>query len=151
MQTTGKRVLVYKKMAKAASEDANVVQSLTDPILSGDISLSNEWSSKDIVLYVTTAISVFSLIVFILTLLNLRKVLIILSVLENAQPVRASTLPSFVYQKVKTTEQPPKFFLETFDIATEHLILALCICILFCLIVLTVYTIRCRSRKIFIG
>ena len=140
--------LSLQKMAKAAADDAQVFQSLTDPLLSGDISLNNDWPNReDFILYVTSAVAAFSFVAFIMTFLKLRKVLIIVSGLQKA---KAATLPSFVYQGKTTTEPSPKFFLETVDIGTEHLILAICICILFCLVILTVYTIKCKSQKTFL-
>ena len=140
--------LSLQKMAKAASEEAVVFQSLTDPLLTGNISLDDDWpSSNDIILYIATAIAIFSLVAFILTFLKLRKVLIILSVLQNAQKTKASTLPSFIYQNVKTTARPQKFFLEEVDITIEHYILVLCIGILFLTILLAIYTMQCKSRR----
>ena len=82
----------------------------------------------------------------VITSLKSRKLLKVVSVFLLAQQTKAASVPSFVYQ-YKTTEAPPKFFLETIDIETEHLILAICICTLFCAVILTFYTIKCRSRK----
>lgn len=141
--------LSLQKMAKAASDEAVVFKSMTDPILSGDISLDEGWPSRDdILLYITTAIAAFSLVAFVLTYLKLRKVLVIISVLQNAQKIEASTLPSFIYQNDKTTAQPPKFFLSGADVTIEHYILAICMCILLLTISMAVYTIKCKSKRI---
>lgn len=139
--------LSLQKMAKAAREESVVFKSLTDPILSGDISFDDNWpSTENIILYVSSAMAAFCMIAFVLTWLKLRKVLIIVSVLQNSQGAQASTLPSFIYKNEKPTEQPPKFFLETVDITVEHFILVICICILFLTIIMAIYIVRCKSR-----
>ena len=45
----------------------------------------------------------------------------------------------------KTTVQPPKYFFETVDLTVEHFILVICFCILFLLIIIAIYTVRCKS------
>ena len=96
--------LSLQKMAKAATDNAQIFQSLTDPLLTGDISLNDNWPSRDtIILYVTSAVAALAFVAFIITFQKLRKVLIIVSVLQRAQQTKAATLPSFVYQNNKTT------------------------------------------------
>ena len=69
-------------MAEAARNESVVFRSLTEPLLSGDIAINQSWPTTDnIILYVTSAIAIFSLIAFIITFLKLRKVLLILTVL----------------------------------------------------------------------
>ena len=63
-------------------------------------------------LYVTMATTGLCLIALVLTLVKLRKILIILSVLQNARPIKAATLPSFHYNKVTILSTPPLAFLE---------------------------------------
>lgn len=140
--------LSLQKMAKAASDEAVVFKSMTDPILSGDISLDEEWPSQnDILLYITTSIAAFSLFAFVLTFLKLRKVLVLISALQNAQRIKASTLPSFIYKNDKTTAQPPTFFLLEADVTIEHYILVICLLILFLIIILVTYTIKRKSKQ----
>ena len=103
--------LSLQKMAKAAREESVVFKSLTDPILSGDISLDDNWSStENIILYVSSGMAAFCMIAFVLTWLKLRKVLIIVSVLQNSQGAQASTLPSFIYKNEKNHCATSKIF-----------------------------------------
>ena len=103
-----------------------------DPLLSGDIPLEqNGPSTDDILLYTTTAVAAFCFICLILVSIKLRKVLIILSVLQNSamRPVEAFTVPSFVYKSQETTPLPSKYFWENLDITLDHYILAFSIII----------------------
>ena len=72
------------KMLEATRNEYVIFRSLTAPLLSGDISIDQSWPTTDnIKLYVTTTVAIFSLIAFIVTFLKLRKVLVILTVLQN--------------------------------------------------------------------
>ena len=94
--------LSLQKMAEAARNESVVFRSLTEPLLSGDIAINQSWPTTDnIILYVASAIAIFSLIAFIITFLKLRKVLLILTVLQNVHvsKTNASTIPSLDYKK----------------------------------------------------
>ena len=122
--------LSLEKMAKSAKNDAMIFQSLTDPLLSGEIQIDSNWpETDDILLYCTSAIAGFCLVALILVILKLRKLMIIVSVLKSSsiQQVHASTIPSFVYKNPSTTPEPSPYFWNNLDVTLDHYILAFCI------------------------
>ena len=125
--------LSLKKMAEAARYESVVFRSLTEPLLSGDIAINQTWPTTDnIILYVTSAtIAIFSLVAFIISFLKLRKVLLILTVLQNVHvsKTNATTVPSLVYKNDNTTPAPTKLFFEI-NLTFDHYILSVCIVIL---------------------
>ena len=142
--------LSLQKMAKAARKESVVFRSLTEPLISGNILLEDNWPTTDnVILYVTSAVAIFSLIAFIVTFLKLRKVLLILSILQQTHinKVNAATMPSFVYKYDKTTQVPSKIFFQTIDLTIEHYILILCICILLIGTATLIYTVKCKSKQ----
>jgi hypothetical protein len=148
-----KNHLNLEKMAKAAKNDALIFQTMTDPLLYGDIALQNDWpSSDDILLYCTTAVTSFCLIIIVVLSLKLRKVLITLSILQKStvKTAHAATVPSFVYKKPTTTQSPDSYFLQNLDIRLEHYILTFTVLtmILVFILVIKKCTIRNRSTQI---
>lgn len=140
--------LSLQKMAKAASQESVVFKSLTDSLLAGSISLEDTWpSSNDIILYVTTAVAGFSLIAFIITFLKLRKVILILTVLQQAHKVKAATLPSFIYKNQQPTATPTNYIFDNIDLTIEHYILTLCIFILLFVVILFVHVVKCKRNR----
>ncbi|XP_052809655.1 uncharacterized protein LOC128238123 isoform X1 [Mya arenaria] len=142
--------LSLEKMAQSAKTDAMVFQSLTDPLLTGDIMLEDNWpSTDDILLYCTTSIAAFCLIALILISLKLRKLMIVVSVLQNTgvQKVQATTLPSFIYKKPETTPAPTNYIWEQLGITLDHYILAFVIMSCVMVSVLLVKTCTCRLRN----
>lgn len=97
---------------------------MTEPVISDQISLDEDWlSTKDTLLYATIANAVVTLVALALTIVKLRKVLIILSVMQNTvQKTHASALPSFHY-KIQTTIPQPSQLLNDLDLTMEHIIL----------------------------
>ena len=136
-----KAYLSLQKMAKAARKDAIVFRSLTEPLISRNISLEDNWpTTENVILYVTSEIAIFSLIAFIVTFLKL-------SIFQQTHinKVNAATIPTFVYKYMydKTTQVPLKILLQTIDLTVEHYILMLCICILLIGTVTIIYTVKC--------
>lgn len=126
--------LSLKRMADSAKKDAMVFQSITDPLLSGDVVLDGDWPEwDDVLLFCTTAIAVCSLAVIILLSIKMRKLFIIVSVLQNTKFARASTLPSFIYTRQQTTTAPS--FIESIELTYEHFILAIVILIFVCVVI----------------
>lgn len=72
------------------------------------------------------------LVRLIFIFLKLRKILIVLSVLQSVQikAACATAIPSFIYKPVKPTATPSTNFLETLDFSLEHGILTICTCTL---------------------
>lgn len=123
-----------QRVAQVVKNDTVVFSIRSEPLLYGSISI---------------AVEAFCLSAFVVMLMKLRKVMIVLSVLQIVQSkqVNAATLPSFVYKNDKTTPAPSKLFFENIDLTIEHYILILCIGIFITLILLLVYTCKCKSTK----
>ena len=140
--------LNLKKIAEVTRKDSVVFQSLSDSLLSGEISIDEDWPSQDdILLYVTMATSGLCLVALAVTLIKLRKVLIILSVLQNARPIKAATLPSFHY-KVLTTAPPKTLaFIQDLEIDMHHWIIALLVIILIVILILSIILVKKRNKK----
>ena len=141
--------LSLEKMAEAARNESVIFRSLTEPLLSGDISIDQSWPTTDkIILYATAAVAIFSLIAFIVTFLKLRKVLVILTVLQNVNinKANASTLPSLVYKNDNTTPAPTELFFKI-DLTIDHYILAMCILILLFLVSKLIYKYKNKCSK----
>ena len=132
--------LNLQKMAKSAKENSMIFSTLTESLLSGDISLKDSASFKDILLYVTTAVAGFCLVAFIFMALRLRKVLIILSVLKTAHNVHSSTVPSFIYKTPAPVEDSQEYFWGQINFELEHWTLIFCIMSFLLLIVILINT-----------
>ena len=142
--------LSLEKMAQSAKKNAIVFQSMTDPLLTGDILMNDNWpSSDDILLYCTTGVAGFCLFALMLTIIKLRKVLIILSVLKttNVKEVQAATLPSFVYNKPTATEEPLNYFWDELDLTYDHYILTIVSITMLLVIVIFVKTFRRKGSN----
>ena len=139
--------LNLQKMAKSAKDNSVIFSTLTDSLLSGEVSLEETESFKDILLYVTTAVAAFCMVAFIFLALKLRKVLIILSVLKSAQQVHSSTIPSFVYTTPAPVDNSQEYFWGRINFELEHWTLTLCIMSLLLLIVILANTCRPVRNK----
>ena len=139
--------LSLRKMAEVTKNDAVVFQSLSESLLSGELSIDQDWPSQDdIMLYVIMATTGLCLIALVLTLVKLRKILIILSVLQNARPIKAATLTSFHYNKVTTSTPPPVAFLKDIEIDMHHWIISLLVFILVAIVILSIIILKKRSK-----
>lgn len=137
--------LSLERMAKSVKNDDLVYQYMTDPLLTGDVSITKDWLSwDDIMLYCTTAVAIISLTFVLLLCVKMRKLIIIVSVLQKAQISKASTLPSFVYTKKQTTAEPS--FTETIDLTVNHYVLALVLITLLLVIIQLVK--KCNFRHL---
>lgn len=145
--------LSLEKMAQSAKDDAMVFQSMTDPLLSGDIVLQDDWPTTDnILLYCTIAVVAVGSLIIILISIKLRKALIILSVMQNTsiKTVQAATVPTLKYKKQTTTQLPTDYFWENLDIPLDHYILAFTIVtmILVAILLIRNYSVRCSDTQI---
>lgn len=99
--------LNLSKMVKAAKKDELVFQSLTEPLLEGDIKINSSWPSvSDIIDFVALGISIIAILGVIFTFLKLRKLLTVITILQTTASVKSeSQIPSFIY-KVESTPTP---------------------------------------------
>ncbi|MEW8546929.1 MAG: envelope fusion protein, partial [Candidatus Thiodiazotropha sp.] len=95
-----KRHLSLQKMATKAKNDAVIFKSLSESLLDDDLSVSDAWpTTTDIMLFATMAATALSILALLYTYIKLRKVLLILTTLQQSTNVKAATLPSFHYHE----------------------------------------------------
>lgn len=92
--------LNLSKIVKAAEKDELVFQSLTEPLLEGNIQINSSWPSvSDIIDFVALAISIIAIFGVIFQFLKVRNLLAIIAILQSIPPVKSeSQIPSFIYK-----------------------------------------------------
>lgn len=81
--------LSLKKIAKAAKQDTMTFKSLEEPLLDGNIYLDSDYfDTKSIMLYVTIAGTVVSVIMCIVLIIQLRQMAAALIVLQRVVSVK---------------------------------------------------------------
>lgn len=100
LMTTNHISTNLSKMVKAAEKDELVFQSLTEPLLEGNIQINSSWPSvSDIIDFVALAISIIAIFGVIFQFLKVRKLLAIIAILQSIAPVKSeSQIPSFIYK-----------------------------------------------------
>lgn len=141
--------LNLQKMAEAAKNNAMAFRTLTEPLLAGQISIEDSWlTTKDILLYCTTAVAGLCLFALIFVFLKLRKLVIMITFLKSTQlkQVSASTVPSFIYKRKPVSTEAPNLF-ESLTLELDHYILALSICSFLFLLLVVLYLLKKQKRK----
>lgn len=142
------RHLSLTKMAEKAKKDAVIFQSLTKPLLDGQIALDEDWFSTDnILLYATMAAAASCIGGLILMFLKLRKALIIIHVLQSTVGgTKANAIPSFHYKSQTLAPQPSHPFGDV-QLSWEHGIFVVTFCTLTIIIFSLIYLYKQRVRK----
>lgn len=86
-------------------KDELLFQSLTEPLLEGNIQINSSWPSvSDIIDFIALAISIIIAIFgVIFTFLKVRKLLAIIAILQSTTPLKSeSQFPSFIYKALST-------------------------------------------------
>ena len=108
--------LNMKKMATAAKNDEKVFETLTDPLLNGDIELDSTWPGiNDIITYVSLALAIIASVGCVFLFLKLRKLSAMLVLFQQTHYVKAID-SSYIFKR--TTTQAPENIL---DIIQENL------------------------------
>ena len=144
-----KKHLSLKKMANKAKQDAVIFQSLTEPLLNGEIILDQGGlSTQDILLYATMLAVAACIFIIGFMALKLRKALIMLSVMQNVPThVKASVVPSFRYIDTNTPAPTTEInILEQLQLSWDHAIFFITYCTLISVILMITYLI-CKSRS----
>lgn len=100
--------LSLKKMAVKAKQDAVIFQSLTEPLLEGDIAINADWPDLNaILIIVTMSVMVLSSMLVIQLFFKLRKLSTSMLVLQQALNVKAlsTDTPSFRYHTATDVSQ----------------------------------------------
>lgn len=126
--------LSLAKMAIAAKNDSLIFQSLTEPLLDGLITLNSKWpSTENILVYTSLAAIVILTIVLLGTMLKVRKLIIIVTTLQNAKRCSAfvTDVPSFVYTHKPSVPEPSSPF--SIDLSLDQMNLII-LCVISCVI-----------------
>lgn len=133
--------LNLSKMAMLAKSDSMIFQSLSEPLLEGQIKLPSSWPDTDsILLLVTMSVTVILALLLVKTIFQVRALTVALVTLQRTQSVKAlpTTLPSFVY----TNKPKQEIFNTTWDWLTDlswdHANFALLFLCLICLIAILI-------------
>lgn len=116
------------KMAQAAKQDTVAFKSLSEPLIDGLISVQADWpGTTDILTIVSIGISLLLCITVGYMFFRLRKLAVMLLVLQQAQSIKSlsTEVPSFVY-KTNNISPPPPMWQIDFDPSWEHAIFLLC-------------------------
>ena len=143
--------LSLSKMAETAKKDAVVFQSLTEPLLDGQIQLDTDWPSSDnILLYVNTAITIALTALLIWTILKYKKLATSVTVLNKIQNCKgmATNIPSFIYvQPAKPIKEENVLKLPE-SITWEHAFFALLTTLIVIVLIMLWkhYQFKCKSK-----
>lgn len=94
--------LSLSKMAAAAKKSAVIYQSLTEPLLEGDINLDSQWPTTDNIFVYCSVAAIVVLTVFLIgTILKVRKLAVVVATLQNVKKCDSfvTNVPSFVYTR----------------------------------------------------
>ena len=97
--------LSLKKIAVAAKKDKMIFKTLTEPLLSGDISLQSSWlDTNTIVSFCSLGIAILSLFAFAFLFCKTRKIAMTMTIMQQMSHTKSQSVPSFIY--VKPTQLP---------------------------------------------
>lgn len=90
--------LNLKKIASAAKKDEMIFKTLSEPLLSGDISLQSSWPDTNTILSSTAlVIAGLSLFAFVVLFCKTRKMALTMTVMQQVASVKSQSIPSFIY------------------------------------------------------
>ena len=139
--------LNLSKMVQVAKKDQVIFKSLAEPLLEGNIEISSSWpNTSDILNIVAIGLAILAIFGVIFTIFKVRKLLVIITVLQQVNSAKSEPLPSFIYKTLQSTTPPPSEFdlmLENFS--WNHasvLISSLVICMLLVIVLKQCYSKR---------
>jgi len=142
--------LSLQKMAQAAKNDEQIFKTLTEPLLTGDISLEPEWPDLNGILnIIALSVGFLSFIICVYLFFKIRKMTTALLVLTEVSRAKSQTVPSFIYEQL-TTESKESVDSELLKLFTPefswvHASVLLSIIVLIILIIIMVYI--CKHSK----
>lgn len=104
--------LSLSKIAELARKDKTIFQSLTEPLLDGVIQIPSDWpTTNDVITYCSLSLSLVLTIILAWTILRVRKLMIIVAVLQNPKPCHtmAAKVPSFIYKSATSDKEINQF------------------------------------------
>lgn len=113
-----------KKMAQATKRDEKIFQTLSEPLLSGDIQLSSTWpTSNDILTYISFILAISASLVCIMLFLKHRQLMAMMTMMNQIQYTKAFET-NYIFEK--TTTESPINIIDSIkeNITWDHLIFA---------------------------
>jgi hypothetical protein len=141
--------LSLSKMADIVKHDKIVFQSLAEPLLDGQIQLPSNWpSSTDIIVYCLISVTIILVFLLTWTILRLRKLIILVGVLQKAQPAKAlvTNVPSFIYKSAPTDKTVNQNFNLSLDLTWEHANFIVLLTIVLSLVIILYKYLKNRHR-----
>ena len=98
--------LSLKRMADKAKNDETIFKTLSEPLLEGELSLNTSWPDINaILIFISTTLTIGSVLAITWMYFRLRKLSMTLLMLQQTQLADTmSTLPSFIYKQVQSTD-----------------------------------------------
>lgn len=146
--------LNLKKMALAAKKDAQIFQTLTEPLLTGDIQLQSEWPDLNaILIFITFTIGFLSFITCICLFYKVRKMATAMFILQQVSQAKSQTVPSFIYHAPTTRQNSADDETNIINnfISSEfswiHASVVLSITVLVLLVIIMIFVYKKKSKK----
>ena len=139
--------LSLKKIAVAVKKDQKVFHNLAEPILDGLIGVPQTWPDFSAILgFSAIAISIFAIVLCIITFCKVKKLATSLLVLQQVQNAVSTTVPSFIFHiDTPTTSSYSNFFTTEFSWIHASVIIGT---IVFVLILIVLFLLlKYKSRK----
>lgn len=147
--------LSLKKMASSAKKDALIFKTLSEPLLSGDISVQSIWpTTNDILIFSCMGTIGLLFLVCIYLVFKTRNMATALLVLQQVSKVKSKEIPSFIYNKLPTSTPTPgkndtfdikKFILSEFTWIHASVVLSVLVLLFLCLVLCYLY--QTRQKK----
>lgn len=145
--------LSLKKIAKAAKQDTMAFKSLEEPLLEGKIYLDSDYfDTKSVMLYVTIAGTVVSILMCIVLIIKLRQMAAALIILQRVVSVKSldTKLPSFIYEnldkKIETDTAIQNTFFSEFGWIQASVAIGIIVFIILLIILTLLICIRKRQK-----
>lgn len=126
-----------KKMAEATKRNEKIFQSLSEPLLNGDLDMISNWpTTNDILTYISFIITIIVSLVCGLLFMRQRKLLLVISILKQTAYTKGIDA-DYIFRK--STPENPRPILDVINdtLKWDHVIFALSILILItCVIIL---------------
>ena len=143
--------LSLTKMAETAKKDAVIFQSLTEPLLGGQIQLDTDWPSTDnIIQYITSSATIILSVLLGWTIFKLRKLTAALLVVQKVQECKsmATDIPSFIYDKPIDVLEKDSTYSSSINFTWEHAYFSLLVtlCVIMVIFLWKHYQLKCKSK-----
>ncbi len=139
--------LSLKRMAESAKKDQMIFQSLSEPILDGQISIPSSWfDTSSVIAIVSSSISAISILLAIWIFFKIRTLSAAIMLMTHAAPVKSILPPAFDYnQYTSTTQSTPTFVITS--LVDYHVSILLGFITVLLLILLILLAVQLHTNK----